>query len=49
MFFFSLTSKNILEAARRSIKQSENEDCVAVDLEHVEKILPQLVSIFQVK
>ncbi|XP_076844725.1 centromere protein X isoform X2 [Brachyhypopomus gauderio] len=31
-----------VEAARRAIKQAENEDCDVVDLEHVEKILPEL-------
>lgn len=47
---FSLTSQKIIsEATRRTIKQAENEDCVGVDLEHVERILPQLVSIFEVK
>ncbi|XP_017339585.1 centromere protein X [Ictalurus punctatus] len=33
----------VIEATRRAIKQAENEDCVGVDLEHVEKILPQLL------
>ncbi|KAK1799210.1 hypothetical protein P4O66_007459, partial [Electrophorus voltai] len=33
-----------VEATRRSMKQAENEDCDVVDLEHVEKILPELVS-----
>ncbi|KAB5554110.1 hypothetical protein PHYPO_G00046400 [Pangasianodon hypophthalmus] len=33
----------VIEATRRAIKQAENEDCLGVDLEHVEKILPQLL------
>ncbi|KAF7698260.1 centromere protein X [Silurus meridionalis] len=33
----------VIEATRRAVKQAENEDCVGVDLEHVEKILPQLL------
>lgn len=33
------------EAAQRAMKQAESEDCDTVDLEHVEKILPQLVSV----
>ncbi|KAG9263965.1 centromere protein X isoform X2 [Astyanax mexicanus] len=33
----------VVEAARRAMKQAENEDCRRVDLEHVEKILPQLL------
>lgn len=32
------------EAAVRSQKQAESEDCDQVDIEHFEKILPQLVS-----
>lgn len=32
-----------LEAAARSQKQAESEDCDQVDIEHFEKILPQLV------
>ncbi|XP_026862423.1 centromere protein X [Electrophorus electricus] len=32
-----------VEATRRSMKQAENEDCDVVDLEHVEKILPELL------
>lgn len=28
----------------RSLKQAESEDCDQVDIEHFEKILPQLVS-----
>ncbi|XP_060757427.1 centromere protein X isoform X2 [Neoarius graeffei] len=36
----------VIEATRRTIKQAENEDCVGVDLEHVERILPQLAVIF---
>uniref|UniRef100_A0A8C9RBZ6 Centromere protein X n=1 Tax=Scleropages formosus TaxID=113540 RepID=A0A8C9RBZ6_SCLFO len=32
------------EAARRSQKQAAAEDCDVVDIEHFEKILPQLVS-----
>ncbi|XP_019957308.1 centromere protein X isoform X1 [Paralichthys olivaceus] len=31
------------EAAVRSLKQAESEDCDQVDIEHFEKILPQLV------
>lgn len=31
------------EAAVRSQKQAESEDCDRVDVEHFEKILPQLV------
>ncbi|XP_072550468.1 centromere protein X isoform X3 [Salminus brasiliensis] len=34
----------VVEAARRAMKQAENEDCGSVDLEHIEKILPQLES-----
>ncbi|XP_062875139.1 centromere protein X [Trichomycterus rosablanca] len=33
----------VVEATRRAMKQAENEDCAAVDLEHVEKVLPQLL------
>lgn len=33
------------EAAVRSQKQAESEDCNQVDIEHLEKILPQLVRI----
>lgn len=33
------------EAAVRSQKQAESEDCNQVDIEHFEKILPQLVRI----
>ncbi|XP_048847196.1 centromere protein X isoform X2 [Brienomyrus brachyistius] len=33
------------EAARRSVKQADAEDCDLVDIEHFEKILPQLVSL----
>uniref|UniRef100_A0A3Q0S4W3 Centromere protein X n=1 Tax=Amphilophus citrinellus TaxID=61819 RepID=A0A3Q0S4W3_AMPCI len=36
VFFFS-------EAAVRSQKQAESEDCDQVEIEHFEKILPQLV------
>lgn len=35
-----------LEAAVRSQKQAESEDCERVDIEHFEKILPQLVCEF---
>lgn len=35
-----------LEAAVRSQKQAESEDCERVDIEHFEKILPQLVRKF---
>lgn len=31
------------EAAQRTIKQAEAEDCDRIDIEHFEKILPQLV------
>ncbi|XP_075998793.1 centromere protein X [Genypterus blacodes] len=31
------------EAAVRSLKQAESEDCDQVDIEHFEKILPQLL------
>ncbi|XP_062265049.1 centromere protein X [Platichthys flesus] len=31
------------EAAVRSLKQAESEDCNQVDIEHFEKILPQLL------
>uniref|UniRef100_A0A8C7N518 Centromere protein X n=1 Tax=Oncorhynchus kisutch TaxID=8019 RepID=A0A8C7N518_ONCKI len=31
------------EAAQRTIKQAEAEDCDRMDIEHFEKILPQLV------
>uniref|UniRef100_A0A3B3QMS4 Centromere protein X n=1 Tax=Paramormyrops kingsleyae TaxID=1676925 RepID=A0A3B3QMS4_9TELE len=31
------------EAARRSVKQADAEDCDLVDIEHFEKILPQLL------
>uniref|UniRef100_A0A3Q1EGU7 Centromere protein X n=1 Tax=Acanthochromis polyacanthus TaxID=80966 RepID=A0A3Q1EGU7_9TELE len=34
----------VQEAAVRSQKQAESEDCDQVDIEHFEKILPQLVS-----
>ncbi len=34
---------HVLEAALRSQKQAESEDCDQVDIEHFEKILPQLV------
>uniref|UniRef100_A0A3Q2CUP5 Centromere protein X n=1 Tax=Cyprinodon variegatus TaxID=28743 RepID=A0A3Q2CUP5_CYPVA len=37
--FFSLSQ----EAALRSLKQAESEDCNQVELEHFEKILPQLL------
>ncbi|XP_055039003.1 centromere protein X isoform X1 [Misgurnus anguillicaudatus] len=30
------------EATRRSVKQAMNEDCDTVNIEHYEKILPQL-------
>ncbi|XP_066497553.1 centromere protein X [Hoplias malabaricus] len=33
----------VVEAARRALKQAENEDSTVVDLEHIEKILPQLL------
>ncbi|XP_068605702.1 centromere protein X isoform X1 [Brachionichthys hirsutus] len=33
----------IQEAAVRSLKQAEAEDCEQVDIEHFEKILPQLL------
>uniref|UniRef100_A0A669DDW8 Centromere protein X n=1 Tax=Oreochromis niloticus TaxID=8128 RepID=A0A669DDW8_ORENI len=33
----------VQEAAVRSQKQAESEDCDQVDIEHFEKILPQLV------
>ena len=33
------------EAAVRSQKQAESEDCDQVDIEHFEKILPQLVGV----
>uniref|UniRef100_A0A8C1S5I2 Centromere protein X n=1 Tax=Cyprinus carpio TaxID=7962 RepID=A0A8C1S5I2_CYPCA len=32
------------EATRRAVKQADSEDCDTVDIEHFEKILPQLVS-----
>ncbi|XP_034395978.1 centromere protein X isoform X2 [Cyclopterus lumpus] len=32
----------VQEAAVRSLKQAESEDCDRVDVEHFEKILPQL-------
>lgn len=47
--FTQYLKKYISEATRRAVKHAENEDCVGVDLEHVERILPQLVSIFQIK
>lgn len=31
------------EATRRSVKQAINEDCDTVNIEHFEKILPQLL------
>uniref|UniRef100_A0A672M6C1 Centromere protein X n=1 Tax=Sinocyclocheilus grahami TaxID=75366 RepID=A0A672M6C1_SINGR len=31
------------EAARRAVKQADSEDCDTVDIEHFEKILPQLL------
>lgn len=37
---------HFLEAAVRSQKQAESEDCERVDIEHFEKILPQLVCEF---
>uniref|UniRef100_A0A672GN99 Centromere protein X n=1 Tax=Salarias fasciatus TaxID=181472 RepID=A0A672GN99_SALFA len=33
----------VQEAAMRSLKQAEAEDCDQVDIEHFEKILPQLL------
>uniref|UniRef100_A0A8C2ZUA0 Centromere protein X n=1 Tax=Cyclopterus lumpus TaxID=8103 RepID=A0A8C2ZUA0_CYCLU len=33
----------VQEAAVRSLKQAESEDCDRVDVEHFEKILPQLL------
>ncbi|XP_057674016.1 centromere protein X [Corythoichthys intestinalis] len=33
----------VQEAAVRSLKQAEREDCDEVDIEHFEKILPQLL------
>ncbi|XP_015227627.1 centromere protein X [Cyprinodon tularosa] len=33
----------VQEAALRSLKQAESEDCNQVELEHFEKILPQLL------
>ncbi|XP_068435475.1 centromere protein X [Clinocottus analis] len=33
----------VQEAAVRSLKQAESEDCDQVDVEHFEKILPQLL------
>ncbi|XP_034567285.1 centromere protein X [Notolabrus celidotus] len=33
----------VQEAAARSQKQAESEDCDQVDIEHFEKILPQLL------
>ncbi|XP_034047065.1 centromere protein X [Thalassophryne amazonica] len=33
----------VREAAMRSLKQAEAEDCDRVDIEHFEKILPQLL------
>lgn len=41
VFFFLFS-----EAAVRSHKQAESEDCERVDIEHFEKILPQLVREF---
>ncbi|PWA17757.1 hypothetical protein CCH79_00008387, partial [Gambusia affinis] len=32
----------VQEAALRSLKQAESEDCSQVEIEHFEKILPQL-------
>ncbi|XP_067280536.1 centromere protein X isoform X3 [Pseudorasbora parva] len=31
------------EATRRAVKQASSEDCDTVDIEHFEKILPQLL------
>uniref|UniRef100_A0A671S026 Centromere protein X n=1 Tax=Sinocyclocheilus anshuiensis TaxID=1608454 RepID=A0A671S026_9TELE len=31
------------EATRRAVKQADSEDCDTVDIEHFEKILPQLL------
>uniref|UniRef100_A0A671KLF6 Centromere protein X n=1 Tax=Sinocyclocheilus anshuiensis TaxID=1608454 RepID=A0A671KLF6_9TELE len=31
------------EATRRAVKQADSEDCDNIDIEHFEKILPQLV------
>uniref|UniRef100_A0A3Q4I648 Centromere protein X n=1 Tax=Neolamprologus brichardi TaxID=32507 RepID=A0A3Q4I648_NEOBR len=36
----------VQEAAVRSQKQAESEDCDQVDIEHFEKILPQLLDFF---
>ncbi|XP_041633948.1 centromere protein X [Cheilinus undulatus] len=36
----------VQEAAVRSLKQAESEDCDQVDIEHFEKILPQLLMDF---
>ncbi|XP_046894624.1 centromere protein X isoform X1 [Hypomesus transpacificus] len=33
----------VQEAAQRSLKQADTEDCDQVDIEHLEKILPQLL------
>ncbi|MEQ2232627.1 hypothetical protein ILYODFUR_013478, partial [Ilyodon furcidens] len=33
----------VQEAALRSLKQAESEDCNQVEIEHFEKILPQLL------
>ncbi|XP_031674964.1 centromere protein X-like [Oncorhynchus kisutch] len=33
----------VQEAAQRTIKQAEAEDCDRMDIEHFEKILPQLL------
>lgn len=47
MYFLNILNNPISEATRRAIKQADSEDSVNVDLEHVEKILPQLVSIIR--
>uniref|UniRef100_A0A8C1R6K8 Centromere protein X n=1 Tax=Cyprinus carpio TaxID=7962 RepID=A0A8C1R6K8_CYPCA len=31
------------EATRRAVKQADSEDCDTIDIEHFEKILPQLL------
>uniref|UniRef100_A0A3P9N120 Centromere protein X n=1 Tax=Poecilia reticulata TaxID=8081 RepID=A0A3P9N120_POERE len=33
----------VQEAALRSLKQAESEDCSQIEIEHFEKVLPQLL------
>lgn len=42
--YFSADYLYATEATRRAVKQANSEDCDTIDIEHFEKILPQLVS-----